>query len=149
MASADSQDKGTSVPFFHRGFDFDAAVQAPFRMQPGLRRRAADAPVLTPCLPASRHLPAKLAVLAGTAADALLQQPGFDGRPPLARVAAALAQAHPAAWRVQGATWLALFGIHVDCAPLAQALAAPAHARQVASALASMSPAVLTYRGPA
>lgn len=115
MASADSLDKGTSVPFFHRGFDVEAAVQAPFRMQPGLRRRAADAPLLTPCRPGGRHLQAKLAVLGSAWAACLQQQPGFDALPALRRLAAALAQAHPAAWRVQGGTWQALqLGWSVD-----------------------------------
>ena len=36
-------------------FDFDAAVTAPFRMQPGLRRLAPGTPQLTPLAPGSRH----------------------------------------------------------------------------------------------
>jgi hypothetical protein len=41
----------------------------------------------------------------------------------------------------------AVFTIHVNLAPLTHALPSPAHARQVHDALASMSPAVLHYRG--
>lgn len=41
----------------------------------------------------------------------------------------------------------AVFTIHVSLAPLTQALTDPAQARQVHDALASMSPAVLDYRG--
>jgi hypothetical protein len=41
----------------------------------------------------------------------------------------------------------AVFTIHVEIAPLAEAIADPAHARQLHDALASMSPAVLAYRG--
>ena len=41
----------------------------------------------------------------------------------------------------------AIFTIHVESRPLAEAIAAPAHARQLHDALASMSPAVLAYRG--
>ena len=41
----------------------------------------------------------------------------------------------------------AIFTIHVETRPLALALAAPADARRVHDALASMSPAVLAYRG--
>ncbi len=42
---------------------------------------------------------------------------------------------------------LAVFTIHVDLQPLTLALPSPAHARQVHDALATMSPAVLAYRG--
>lgn len=41
----------------------------------------------------------------------------------------------------------AIFTIHVEMQPLAQALEQPAQARQLHAALASMSPAVLAYRG--
>ena len=41
----------------------------------------------------------------------------------------------------------AVFAIHVEVQPLAQALADPARAERVHDALASMSPAVLDYRG--
>ena len=40
-----------------------------------------------------------------------------------------------------------MFTIHVEVQPLAQALADPARAARVHDALASMSPAVLDYRG--
>lgn len=136
MAQAEPH-KGTSVPFFHRGFDFEAAVQAPFRMQPGLRRRAAEASLLTPCAAGSRHLEARLAVLAGAADTALLQQPGFDAAPPLARLAAALAQAHPAAWCVSGPAWQALqLGWSVEQASgLVQSLGGPQAVGDVLQAL--------------
>jgi dimethylamine monooxygenase subunit A len=42
---------------------------------------------------------------------------------------------------------MAMFTIHVDVQPLKQALANAAQARQLHDALASMSPAVLAYRG--
>lgn len=41
----------------------------------------------------------------------------------------------------------AVFTIHVECRPLAEAVATPQQAVQVHDALASMSPAVLAYRG--
>ncbi|MBC7955412.1 MAG: DUF3445 domain-containing protein [Cytophagales bacterium] len=41
----------------------------------------------------------------------------------------------------------AVFTIHVNLTPLTEALPSAAHARQVHDALASMSPAVLAYRG--
>ena len=53
-------------------FDFDAAVQAPFRMQPGMRRLAAGSPQLTPLSPGSRHQREKLAVLCAFPGQALL-----------------------------------------------------------------------------
>lgn len=137
MASADSLDKGTSVPFFHRGFDVEAAVQAPFRMQPGLRRRAADAPLLTSCRPGGRHLQERLAVLRGAWPASLLQQDGFDAMPALQRLADALAQAHPDAWRVQGTAWQApQLGWSADTIDgTVQALGGPADIGEVLRAL--------------
>ncbi len=41
----------------------------------------------------------------------------------------------------------AIFTIHVEMQPLAEAIQLPAHASQLHAALASMSPAVLAYRG--
>lgn len=81
-------------------FDFDAAVTAPFRMQPGLRRVAPGAAQLTPLLPGSRHQREKLAVLSAYATHALVSQPGFDARPALHGLAAQAAVEHPAhfAW---------------------------------------------------
>ena len=91
------------------GFDFDFAVQAPFRMQPGLRRLAPGTPQLTPAaLPhrgVSRHLREKLAVLWAFADDALCAVPGFDARPALDALAAHAAAEHPSAWQVDGARW--------------------------------------------
>jgi hypothetical protein len=83
-------------------FDFDAAVGAPFRMQPGLRRLAADAPALTPAAPGSRHQREKLAVLSAFAPLALARVAGFDEAPALARLAALAARHHPAAWAWDG-----------------------------------------------
>ena len=71
-------------------FDFDAAVQAPFRMQPGLRRVEAGAMQLTPLTPGSRHQREKLAVLSAHASHALAVQPGFDATPALRALAAGL-----------------------------------------------------------
>ena len=48
-------------------FDFDAAVTAPFRIQPGLRRLAPGALHLTPLDPGSRQQREKLAVLSAFA----------------------------------------------------------------------------------
>jgi hypothetical protein len=75
-------------------FDFDAAVQAPFRMQPGLRRLAAGAPQLTPARPGSRHQREKLAVLSAFASHALAQVPGFDPSPALHALATQAAREH-------------------------------------------------------
>jgi dimethylamine monooxygenase subunit A len=76
-------------------FDFDAAVTAPFRMQPGLRRMAAGAPHLTPLQPGSRHQREKLAVLSATPAQALQAVAGFDAQPALHALAAHAAREHP------------------------------------------------------
>jgi dimethylamine monooxygenase subunit A len=96
-------------------FDFDAAVQTPFRMQPGLRRKPAHQVQLTPMVAGSRHQREKLAVLSCHAEQALLAQTGFDARPALQAFFAHAQQAHPRAWRWQGqiASALAL-GTAVD-----------------------------------
>lgn len=76
-------------------FDFDAAVVAPFRMQPGLRRVAPGAAQLTPVAPGSRHQREKLAVLSAFTGQALLARKGFDARPALHALAAEAARLHP------------------------------------------------------
>ncbi len=76
-------------------FDFDAAVTAPFRMQPGLRRLAPDVAHLTPAGAGSRHQREKLAVLFAFADQALLMRPGFDATPALHALAAHAASEHP------------------------------------------------------
>lgn len=83
-------------------FDFDAAVQAPFRMQPGLRRMAPGAAHLTPVAPGARHQREKLAVLSAFAHQALLQREGFEARPALQALAAHAAAEHPQAWAWDG-----------------------------------------------
>jgi dimethylamine monooxygenase subunit A len=77
------------------GFDFDIAVSAPFRMQPGLRRLPAGAKQLTPLGPGSRHQREKLAVLSAFASQALTAREGFDATPALAAVCTQAAQEHP------------------------------------------------------
>ena len=92
-------------------FDFDAAVQSPFRMQPGLRRLAPGAAQLTPsAVPqrgAARHLREKLAVLWAYPQQALLSAPGFDASPALHALSAYAAAEHPEAWRIDGDRWRA------------------------------------------
>jgi hypothetical protein len=89
-------------------FDFDAAVTAPFRMQPGLRRLAAGARHLTPAGSGSRHQREKLAVLSRFHGQALLVADGFDEMPALRALAAFAAAEHPArlAWDGHAATAL-------------------------------------------
>ena len=101
-------------------FDFDAAVSAPFRMQPGLRRMADDALHLTPVGPGSRHQREKLAVLSALPSQALQVVPGFDVRPSLHALAAHAALEHPAALRWDGERavapelGVAVAGAHVE-----------------------------------
>jgi hypothetical protein len=83
-------------------FDFDAAVQAPFRMQPGLRRLAPGSLQLTPALPGSRHQREKLAVLGAFAQEALCCAAGFDPTPALQALAAQAAAEHPACLQWDG-----------------------------------------------
>ena len=83
-------------------FDFDAAVVAPFRMQPGLRRLDAGAPQLTPMAAGLQAQREKLAVLSAFAEQALCAQPGFDARPALRSLAALAAAEHPTHWHWDG-----------------------------------------------
>lgn len=87
------------------GFDFDHAVTAPFRMQPGLRRLAPGSAQLTPAaVPhrgVSRHLREKLAVLWAFRDDALCALPGFDAGPALHALAMQAAAEHPQAWQIE------------------------------------------------
>jgi len=76
-------------------FDFDAAVTAPFRMQPGLRKLAPGTLQLTPSRPGSRHMREKLAVLSVFAGQALLVHDGFNAMPALAALARQGAAEHP------------------------------------------------------
>jgi hypothetical protein len=85
-------------------FDFMAAVQAPFRMQPGLRRLTDGAHQLHPTHPGSRHLLEKLQALATPRPAALQCAPGFDAQPGLHALAAQAAAEHPAALRWDGET---------------------------------------------
>jgi len=83
-------------------FDFDAAVRAPFRMQPGLRRMAPGAAHLTPLIPGSRHQREKLAVLSAFAPQALLAREGFDAGPTLLALCRHAAAEHPRSWAWDG-----------------------------------------------
>lgn len=87
-------------------FDFDAAVTAPFRMQPGLHRSGAATPALTPVAPGSRHQREKLAVLSAFAPRAFVAIEGFDPQPSLHVLCAVAARSWPDhfAWDGQVAT---------------------------------------------
>lgn len=101
-------------------FDFDAAVTAPFRMQPGLRRLRAGSPQLTPNMAPERgacHLREKLAVLQAFAGQALLVRDGFDATAAVAALACQAAGEHPQALRIEGDIWHApILGWAVDAA---------------------------------
>jgi hypothetical protein len=92
-------------------FDFDHAISAPFRMQPGLRRLAEGATQLSPSLRpgqgAGPHLREKLAVLWAYPWQALLCAPGFDATPALAALAKHASQEHPQAFSLQDECWCA------------------------------------------
>lgn len=95
-------------------FDFDAAVNAPFRMQPGLRRLQPDVAQLTPVAPGSRHQREKLAVLSAFADQALVARPGFDASAALDALCRHAAAEHPAVWSWDGTSAQALqLGVRV------------------------------------
>ena len=83
-------------------FDFEAAVVAPFRMQPGLRRLAPDACQLTPLTVGAAHQRDKLDVLAVHADQALCRRPGFDVWPALDLLCRHAATEHPGVWTWDG-----------------------------------------------
>ena len=91
---------------FEFNFDFDAAVTAPHRMQPGLRGLAAGARQLTPLAAGSIHQREKLAVLSAFPTLALQSVAGFDARPALHGLALHAALEHPQyfSWDGQTAT---------------------------------------------
>ncbi|MDP1901565.1 MAG: DUF3445 domain-containing protein [Rubrivivax sp.] len=88
-------------------FDFHAAVSAPFRMQPGLRRLAPGTPQVTPLAPGSKHQREKLAVLSAFWPQALCAVPGFDAGPALQALCEHAAREHPQAWAWDGQRALA------------------------------------------
>jgi dimethylamine monooxygenase subunit A len=83
-------------------FDFFAAVKAPFRMQPGLRKLAPGSAQLTPLAPGSRHQREKLAVLSAYWQQALQVQPGVDASLALRTVCEQAVLEHPGAWAWDG-----------------------------------------------
>ncbi len=96
-------------------FDFDAAVTAPFRMQPGLRRLAPGAAQLTPLAPGSRHQREKLAVLSAFPTQALCAVPGFDAKPALRALFTHAAAEQAQAWSWDGVIAVAhTLGVAVD-----------------------------------
>jgi len=99
-----------NLPVPPMAFDFVAAVSAPFRMQPGLRRLAAGSAHLTPLAPGSRHQREKLAVLSAFWPQALLVRERFDAGPALDALLRHAAVEHPGAWAWDGeralARWL-------------------------------------------
>ncbi len=85
-------------------FDFVAAVQSPFRMQPGLRRLADDTRQLHANARNSRHLQEKLLALRAAGPTALQCAPGFDPLPGLQALAAQGAAEHPTSFSWDGRT---------------------------------------------
>lgn len=119
-------------------FDFAAAVQAPFRMQPGLRRLADGARQLHPNRPGCQHLREKLQALSAASPSALQCQEGFDPMPGLQALASQAAVEHPDAFQWDGRTARALWlgwGLRDDeLLPLAEPLP------EVARCLAALPP---------
>jgi Haem-dependent oxidative N-demethylase, alpha subunit-like len=88
-------------------FDFEAAVTAPFRMQPGLRRIAGGVAQLTPLAPWARHQREKLAVLSAFWPQALCARPGFESAAAIEALCEHAASEHPRAWSWDGDAALA------------------------------------------
>lgn len=86
-------------------FDF-AAIAAPFRMQPGLRRLASSALQLTPNCIGDRTFDEKLAVLTQWPDAALVAAAGFDAHAALAALCTQAASEHPSAFAWDGESGL-------------------------------------------
>ena len=82
---------------------FDCSqVAVPFRMQPGLRRVAADARQLTPARHGGAYQREKIGVLADFATQALVATPGFDVGPVLSAMASEAAKSDKPAFTQDG-----------------------------------------------
>lgn len=92
-------------------FDFNAAVTAPFVVQPDLRRMAPGAAQLTPNIAPERgtalHLREKLAVFQAYPWQALCARDGFDATPAVEALAQHAAREQPQAFAIDGARWVA------------------------------------------
>jgi hypothetical protein len=97
-----------SAPPIADAFDFFAAVQAPFRMQPGLRRLAEGSRQLHPNSRDSRHLREKLQALHADA-HGLQCTPGYDPLPGCALGRTRRPTPHPR-WTATPALGLAVRG---------------------------------------
>ena len=87
----------------------------PFRMQPGLRRKAAGDAHFHLLAPTSARFQEKLAALAHDAERCILLAPGFDALPALRALAEVLAQEHAAQFRLHERTLeCRAFGASID-----------------------------------
>ena len=118
-------------------FDFDSAVSAPFRMQPGLRRITPGTPQLTALMPTHPAFAEKLSVLRDHAGQALLQREGFDAGPALGALVTTARQQCPQALRLNDTRLVApALGIALDADATLHPLAdAHDQARAVLAAL--------------
>jgi hypothetical protein len=122
-------------------FDFMAAVQAPFRMQPGLRRLAVGSHQLHPNTRDSRHLLEKLQVLDRPEPAALQCMPRYDPMPGLRALAAHAAVEQPAAFAWDGERAEArLLGWSVHGGRLRPIAGDPPPMAEVGACLASLPP---------
>ena len=122
------------------GFDFEHAVQAPFRMQPGLRRMAPGTSHLTPAVPGSRHQREKLAVLSVFAEQALLAAPDFDEGPALDLLCRQAALEHPQHFAWDGHAARALGVCVADGSVVAERRGVFGHGDEVLRCLQSLPP---------
>lgn len=126
-----------------------AALTAPFRMQPGLRRVAPGTPAVQAAPPGSPAFAAKLAALRDHAGQCLVSVEGVDARPALARLGEVAAQDAPQALagdgsrlnapalglavRLEDGALAPLAAPHAEVQALLQSLPAPWRAAALAS----------------
>jgi hypothetical protein len=123
-------------------FDFMAAVQAPFRMHPGLRRLTQGSRQLHPNARTSRHLLEKLQALDRPAPSALKCMHGYDPMPGLRALARQAVAEHPAAFSWDGDCATAhLLGWSVRGSELRPVANGPAPMAEVGACLAQLPPA--------
>jgi len=123
-------------------FEFDAAVHAPFRMQPGLRRLATGAPQLSACARDSRHLSEKLLALSEVPPPALQCAAGFDASAALHALCAQATSEDGAAFGWDGHTAAAHhLGWAVRECEVLELAGPPAALPEVGTCLRQLSPA--------
>jgi hypothetical protein len=129
-----------------------AAITAPFRMQPGLRRVAPGMPAVHAAPPGSPAFVAKLAALARHADQCLVASPGVDAQPALRAIATTAAHDCPGALTLSADTARLVspaLGLAVDLASGSVTAGGEPHAEPHADARAVLTQLAPEWRATA